>query len=114
VANSWFRMDVNYPTHDKVMRLASEGKYRAIVAHTSALGYAHGHDTDGFIAAHVIALIHARPAEMSALVEVGLVEPVDGGWQIRNFAKRNPKSTGSKANCVRWHGPDCGCWEVPK
>jgi len=68
-------------------------------------------------------MLHGTKSEAQVLVDVGLWEPVDTGWQIRNYAirqelevitewKRRQQSMAAKrTNCVRWHGPDCGCWK---
>ncbi len=111
MAHTWIRLDTNYPTHEKVMALTSIGKHRAVLVHVCAMAYSGGHDTDGFIARTCLPLIHGRETDMNALVEVGLMEPADGGWKIRNWTKRQRKSASDKANCTRWHGADCGCWK---
>jgi len=114
----WIRFDTTMPTHDKIMRLTTAGQYRAAFAYTCALAWSGGNATDGHIPTYALTAIHARKVDADSLVSAGLFDPDGDGWQIRNWAKRQPPSdqlmSGSKGACVRWHGANCGCWRESK
>lgn len=125
----WVRLDANIGTHDKLapLQLTPDGR-SAFVLYVCALGWAGGHGTDGHIPKHVISFVAPglpkKPKLAQQLVEAGLWEYVDGGWMIVNFLERQQSSAvtevkrenyserGKKAACVRWHGPECGCWQA--
>lgn len=123
----WVRLDANIGTHDKLapLQLTPDGR-SAFVLYVCALGWAGGHGTDGHIPKNVLSFIAPglpkKPKLAQLLVEAGLWQYVEGGWQIVNYLERQQSSTvteavsaqksaaAQKANCRRWHGPDCGCW----
>lgn len=122
----WVRLDANIGTHDKLapLQLTPDGR-AAFVMYVCALGWAGGHGTDGHIPRNALAFVAPglpkRPKLAELLVESGLWDYTDGGWQIRNYLDRQQSSTvtstigeqrsaaSAKGNCIRWHGPDCGC-----
>ena len=122
----WVRLDSNIASHDKVLRLLSQKDgFRAVAIMMFAFGWSGAHGTDGHIPAVALPLIHATDKHAAMLVEVGAWEPAeDGGWLIHNWAERQELDVISeakraaarirarKANCIRWHGPDCGCWKA--
>lgn len=120
----WVRLDTNIFSHDKVLwLLAQRDGWRAFGVYTFAMAYAGGHGTDGFIAKHVLAAIHGTPKIAESLVEAGLWEYAEGGYQIRNWGERqemtlvaelkrqNKRIAGAKSQCVQRHGPTCNCWK---
>jgi hypothetical protein len=122
----WVRLDSNISTHPKVLSLiAQRDGYRAFTAYVCALGYAGAHATDGLIERPVLATIHATERHAQMLVDGGFWEydPDGRGWIIRNWDTRQELSvitegkraaqsmSARKTNCVRWHGPECGCWK---
>lgn len=123
----WVRVDSNIASHDKVLELLElRDGYRSMCVYVFALGWSGGSGTDGHVKPAALPMIHGRPADARNLVQVGLWDPdPDGhGWWIHNYAQRQEisevtelrkattKKASSKANCVRWHGPDCGCWKT--
>ena len=123
----WVRLDSNIATHDKVLRLlAQRDGHRAFTAYVCGLGYAGGHSTDGHIPSYALPVIHGTERIAGLLVTVGLWEPDhrDGepGWSIHNYLQRQEltlvtetkrlaqRVAARRTNCLRWHGPDCGCW----
>lgn len=124
VSLPWVRLDSNIAGHDKILGLIAEpGGYRAAFAYVCSLGYAGGHGTDGLIAFNALTFVHATKATALLLVKHGLWKPDRLGWQIVNYGKRQQldaarkalsnarRAAAEKGNCIRWHGPDCGCWE---
>ena len=125
----WVRLDANIGTHDKTLELLDhKDGPRAFTLYVCSIGWAGGHGTDGLIPKHALRAIAPalRTPEKLAqlLVDVRLWEYVEGGWQIRNYLERQQSSAvtevkrehyserGKKAACVRWHGPECGCWQA--
>jgi len=119
----WVRVDANIASHDKILALLEHRNGRATAfSYICSLGYAGGNGTDGHIPFAALPFIHATKKDAEALVNVGLWEPNPRGWTIHNYAERNQTAAVAdairagqrqgaiKANCIRWHGPDCKCW----
>lgn len=121
----WVRLDSNIPTHDKILRLLSDPSPKRWQACTScmfAFAWSGGQGTDGLIPTAALPFVHGTPATAALLVKYDLWDKVEGGWTIRNFGVRQEllaitegkraaqSSGGAKGNCIRYHGPDCGCW----
>lgn len=124
MALPWVRLDSNIATHDKIADLLQERKgVEAAWMYVCSLGYCGGHDTKGLVKFNALPFIHGSKMLAQLLVKHRLWEPDPEGWTVRNWAERQPTSlTASrtraaqskgamKANCIRWHGDDCGCWE---
>lgn len=122
----WVRLDSNIASHDKILRLLDRRGGKAIAfVYVCSLGYAGGNGTDGLIPFAALPFIHGSKRDAEALVEVGLWEPHPFGWLIHNYAERQQVAATTaairaaqrkgalKANCTRWHGPDCRCWDRP-
>lgn len=122
----WFRFDVNFPQHDKVLRMLDAepraGREAAFV-YVCGLAYCANNETDGLIPYGALIFIHGRKKDPELLVRFGMWRPHPEGWEVVNYATRQQlAATGRqvraartaasrKANCVRWHGPGCGCWQ---
>ena len=115
----WIRLDGQIASHDKILGLLADPsprRWQAAFSYCCALGWAAIQGTDGFIPRSALAFIHGTRATATLLVRYGLWDPVDDGWRIHNYLLRQmPASARSiaarKANCTRWHGPDCHCWK---
>jgi hypothetical protein len=121
----WVRLDSNINQHDKVLALlAQRDGFRAFTMYVCALGWSGGQGTDGLIPKSALGVIHGQEKHARMLVDVRLWEYDEAGqgWRIRNYDQRQELSIvsegkraayelgGKKGNCVRWHGPECGCW----
>lgn len=121
----WVRLDANIASHDKVLdALGRRGGKGAIAVYVFALAWSGGHSTDGHIPRAALPMLHGTPGDAATLVAVGLwdADPDGDGWWVHNWterqelaviteAKREAKRRGAaRTNCIRWHGPDCGCW----
>jgi len=121
----WVRLDSNIASHDKILRLLSDPspkRWQAVASCMFAFGYSGGHGTDGVIVTAALPMVHGTPATAKLLVRYGLWDEIPEGWRIHNFddrqelaivteAKRAAQRAGAlKGNCIRHHGPDCGCW----
>ena len=127
MALPWVRLDANLASHDKILALLGEQPpalaYKAAFSYVCSLGYSGGHGTDGLIEFAAVPFIHGNKKTAALLVKHFLWTPDRLGWVIVNFDKRqqlsattrairNAQRAGAlKANCKRWHGDDCNCWE---
>lgn len=123
MALPWVRLDTNIASHDKILTLLEHRNGRAIAfTYVCAIAYSGQNGTDGHIPFAALPFLHATKRDMEILVEVGLLEPNPRGWTVRNYANRQQTSAitqdiraaqsigAKKGNCVRHHGPECGCW----
>ena len=124
----WVRLDSSIASHDKVLALLSDPsnkRWQAIASYMFALGWSGQQGTDGRIPASALPFVHGNSTTARLLVKNGLWEEASSGmgWTIRNWSERQQavaltedararlSAAGRKANCVRWHGEDCGCWK---
>lgn len=122
----WVRLDSNIHSHDKVLSLLddpSPKKHHAFTLYICGLAWSCGHGTDGAIPKSALKAIHGTPVLARLLVKYRLWDESPAGWKIVNYADRQQLSDetytvrksqhlgGIKGNCVRHHGPDCGCWK---
>lgn len=132
MALPWVRLDSNFHAHDKILSLLddpSAKKWQAIALYTFALGWSGGQETDGKVPKSALRVLNGDAASARLLVKYGLWDEAttgDVGWTIRNYAERQQlshetytirksQSIGAKkGNCVRHHGPACGCWKDDK
>lgn len=88
----WFRLETDFSDHPKI---AAAG-FCAELLYVRCIGYAHRHETDGFIPIKVAGKyasdINASTCDAmaDALVTNGLWETVDGGWQIHDYLMYQP------------------------
>jgi hypothetical protein len=126
----WVRLDTNIAGHDKILELLADdaipigGRYQAAFSYVCSIAYAGGQETDGLIRFAALPAIHGAKKTAQLLVKHYLWAPDPLGWQIVNYGKRQQLSAASKqiknaqragalkANCARWHGAECGCWEA--
>ena len=81
----WVRLDTSIFDNPKFLVLFGQNRYRAVVAYIAGMAYSGKHMTGGFIQREVLPIIQARPQEMAHLMEVRLLDPVPGGWQIHDW-----------------------------
>lgn len=125
MALPWVRLDSNIAAHDKVLHLLSDPsakRWQAVASYMFALGWAGGAGSDGHIPTAALAFVHGTKETARLLVKYHLWEEATAGFQIRNYearqellivseSKRAAQRAGAmKGNCIRHHGPDCGCW----
>jgi hypothetical protein len=123
----WVRLDSNIASHDKTLKaLGMRGGKGAMTVYMFALAWSGGHSTDGHIPPAALAMLHGSPADAGVLVRSGLwdEDPKGDGWWIHNYAQRQElalvtevkrraqRLAAIRTNCVRWHGPDCNCWQA--
>jgi hypothetical protein len=87
------------------------------------LAWSGGHGTDGYIPRTALPMIHGTSATARLLEKYGLWVEGTVGWNVPNYDKRQSLSATTesvraskvrasvKGNCIRHHGPDCGCWK---
>lgn len=122
----WVRLDANIATHDKMLSLLADPsprRWQAGLSYVFALAWSGGQGTDGYVPTAALPSIHATRQTARLLQTYGLWDNgIADGWQIHNYLARQQLSATAdaarvaqrmgaiKANCVRHHGPDCGCW----
>lgn len=126
MALPWVRLDTAFPRNPKILALLEEKDgYRAAIVWVCSLAYCGEQGTDGFIPRSALPFIHGRASDAERLTRHHLwsVRP-DAGWALDDWAEfqqsngetqaRSVKAqkASRKANCARWHKPDCGCWET--
>jgi hypothetical protein len=122
----WVRLDANIGSHDKVLALLSDPsakKWQAFASYMVSTAWSGGHGTDGLITRAALPFVHGTTSTARLLEKYGLWDEAPAGWRIRNFDKRQPLTAAAesvrqtkqkasvKGNCIRHHGPDCGCWK---
>lgn len=122
MALPWVRLDTQFPANPKVLLLVAARQKSALFVYVCSLAYAGGQGTDGFIPTAALGQIHGTTRDASVLVDANLWHPTMGGWQINGWAEYQPSTkeheqrkeslrrSSAKANCVRHHGKECGCW----
>ena len=128
----WVRLDANIPSHDKILALLNDPsprRWQAFTSYVCSFAWSGGQGTDGHIPTYALGSVHGTKETARLLEKYGLWDEAVAGWTVRNFAKRQPSTATSesthdakrrasaKGNCVRHHGPDCGCcssceWQV--
>lgn len=120
----WVRLDTQFPSNPKVLELAARKKWRAAFVYLGSLAYCGQHGTDGYVPTNALPFIHATRADAAELVDVGLWLTAPGGWEINGWMefqisddeskerRSRQEQASKKANCVRWHGKECGCWRT--
>ena len=122
----WVRLDANIATHDKILALLSDPstlRWQAMSSYMFALGWSGSHGTDGMVPKAALVFVHGNAKTARLLEKYGLWVECPGGWRIKNYADRQQLSVvaeaksaaqragAAKGNCIRHHGPDCGCWK---
>ena len=121
----WVRLDTGIASHDKILALLSDPsskRWQAAFSFTCAIGWSGDHGTDGLIPSTALPFVHGTTATAALLEKHDLWEPAERGWFMPNYAERqelalvtaakraSKKAASRKGNCVRHHGPACGCW----
>lgn len=86
----WFRMDDSFPSHPKVLGIPRRDRLAAIGLWTLAGGWCAKQLTDGYLAKHMLEEIGGSQRLAATLVEVGLWEISEGGYQFHDWDHYNP------------------------
>ena len=118
----WVRLDSHIGSHDKILNLLADPspkRWQAAFSYVTALGWAGDQGTDGAIPRVALAFVHGTTITARLLVVYRLWTETTTGWEIVNYAERQEltivtagkrearRLAAEKANCSRWHGPDC-------
>lgn len=87
----WFKVDDNLATHPKVLKAGNA----AMGLWVRAGSWSGQHLTDGFVAAEALPMIGTRE-QAERLVEVGLWDEVDGGFQFHQWEERQPSKASTE------------------
>lgn len=85
MALPWVRLDTSIFDNPKFLVLRGAKRHRAIFVYVAAMAYSGKHETGGFVQREVLPLIDATAREMGHLCDVGLMNPVRGGWEINGW-----------------------------
>lgn len=85
MALPWVRLDTSIFDNPKFLVLFGGKKYRAVVVYVAAMAYCGKHETGGFVQREVLPLLQGTAREMTVLCEIGLMNPVRGGWEINDW-----------------------------
>ncbi|WP_167131947.1 hypothetical protein [Paramicrobacterium chengjingii] len=108
---NWVRVDAALARNHKTLALLGQkGGDRALNTYVFGLGHSAEQGTDGFIPTAALGLIHGTPKTAEMLIEVGLWNPIPGGWNINDYAEYQPSDEESQKRAdkarraaeVRW------------
>jgi hypothetical protein len=110
MALPWVRLDSQWPQNPKFLMLAEDKKWRAIVVYMGALGWSGVHGTSGFVPVVTLPFLHGTRKEAAELVDVGLWNLAQGGWDINGWEEFQPapedarkrRDKAQKAAQARW------------
>lgn len=96
---TWFRVDDKLHSHPK----RHAASLRALGLWTLAGSWSGDQLTDGHIPAVIVKALGGTTTDAASLVNAGLWERVDGGYQFRDWADHNPsrKDVQDKRNAER-------------
>lgn len=113
----WVRVDSDLAQNPKIAELVDQYGQRGMAAafvFVCSIGHSAAHNTDGLVRKAVLPFIHGTPPLARLLVEVGLWEQAEKGWQISRYAEHQPtmamreaiekakSEAGRKAANARW------------
>lgn len=94
IAVAWVRVDDKFPLHPKALRAGLE----AVGLWLIGCCWSSAYETDGHLPEHVIpTLSGSRPELVQSLLDAGLWDRTDGGYQIHDFLVYNPPASEQKA-----------------
>lgn len=122
----WVRLESNIMTHDKIIALLGmKDGHRAALVYVFSLAWSGGQGTDGHVPRAALPLLSGTEKHARMLIETRLWEYADGeNYRIRNFDLRQElnivaegkraarQAAARKGNCIKYHGPECGCWRT--
>lgn len=82
----WFLVDDDLAFHPK----AAAAGDAALGLWTRAGSYCSKYLTEGFVSTTALRQLHARPAQVRALIDAGLWVEVDGGYRFHQWEERQP------------------------
>lgn len=92
MALPWVRLDTSWPRNPKFLMLIEDRKWRAISVWTAGLAWSGEQGQSGFVPYFALPACHGTRKEAQELVEVGLWEPAEGGYQIHDWADHQPSN----------------------
>jgi hypothetical protein len=91
--------------------LVDDKKWRAIAVYMAGLGWTGAQGQNGYIPAFALPMLHGTRKEAQELVEVGLWDLAQGGWDVHDWAEYQPSTEehvkrsnkARQAAQARWH-----------
>jgi hypothetical protein len=81
----WIRLETGFYTNAKFIILANAGEWRAAHVAVCAMAWCGAQGQDGYIPTHVLKSLNGRAKDAQTLVDVGLWNVTDGGWEINSW-----------------------------
>lgn len=110
----WVRLDSAFPTNPKVLALAEDRNWRAIVSYVAGLSYCGAQGTDGFIPKSALSFLHGTPVEATRLSGAGLWVPCPGGWNVNGWDEFQPSNKETQARKERAQAAAAARWRKQK
>lgn len=113
---TYFAVDDRFYSHPKIRVAGGAARSLWVMAGS----WSSAHLTDGFVPANMLRSFEARKRDADKLVEVGLWEVVDGGWQFHEWLVYQPsketvlkKRAANAARVARFRAKQPGRDEIP-
>lgn len=100
---AWFKVDDSFPQHPKVLAIPRRHRAAAVGLWTLGGTWCAAQLTDGYLGAHMVEELASTQRHADLLVEVGLWEVADGGYQIHDYLDYNPSADEVRADQARKH-----------
>jgi hypothetical protein len=95
---TWFRVDDTFSTHPKVLRAGNA----ALGLWARAGSWSAAQLTDGFVPTDMVAVLGGRKSDVAKLIDVGLWEPVHGGYKFHQWEQYQPTRKQVEADRAAW------------
>lgn len=92
MALPWVRMDTQWPHNPKFLVLVDDKKFKAIAVYWGSIAWSGSQGLNGYVPAYALPMIHGTRREANELLEVGLWDPAQGGWDIHDWADYQPSN----------------------
>jgi hypothetical protein len=92
MALPWVRMDSQWPHNPKFLMLVERKKFKAITVYWGAVAWSGAQGLNGYLPSHALPMIHGTKREADDLMEVGLWDMAQAGWDIHDWADYQPSN----------------------
>ena len=98
----WFKVDDQFVTHPKVLRIPRKQRLQAVGLWTLAGAWSGAHGTDGRVPSFLPDELGAPAVIVAALVTAGLWEATEDGWLFHDWEQANPTAEDTEAKRAAW------------
>ena len=86
----WIRLETGFYSNAKFITLTDRGEWRAAYVAICAMAWAGDQGTNGYIPKGALKYVNGRPKDAETLVDVGLWNITEGGWDIQSWGDYQP------------------------